>query len=295
MDLGDSLLDRATGVRRDQAALDDLWRRPDALRLAVRDGSVLATDDAAAPQVAQLDQDPALVGSRTLLGLDPQGRPWWLVDPGEPGQGRRWVPLRELGPTLDPLQIEVVMTGVALQTWHARNGFCPACGQPTVPEAAGWVRRCTADGSEHYPRTDPAIIVLVLDEEDRALLGRQATWPKPWRSTLAGFVEAGEPAESAVRREVAEEVGLILNRVRYVSSQPWPFPGSLMLGFMAWANDTDIQVDGEEIVEAEWYTREQIQQLAANGTIALPPSISIARRLVERWYGQPLQNSWLRG
>jgi NAD+ diphosphatase len=193
------------------------------------------------------------------------------------------------------LELEVLMTAVAMESWHARHGYCPSCGQPTQVEAGGWVRRCPSDGTEHYPRTDPAIIVLVIDEEDRALLGRQARWPAPWRSALAGFVEPGERAESAVRREVAEEVGVTLAEVEYVSSQPWPFPGSLMLGFHARAATSTITVDGTEIAQADWYSRDALADAASTGVVQLPPSISIARGLIERWFGQPLPGSWLRG
>ena len=185
-------------------------------------------------------------------------------------------------------------TAVALEGWHARHRCCPRCGQATDPELGGWVRRCAADGSEHYPRTDPAIIVLVIDDRDRALLARQTRWPSGWMSTLAGFVEPGERAESAVRREVAEEVGVVVSSATYLTSQPWPFPGSLMLGFHAVAGSTELRPDGEEIAEAEWFTRESLARAAADGRVRLPPSISIARWLIEQWFGRELPGSWLR-
>lgn len=295
-----ALLDRRSADRADEAVLRRLWEHPGAVRMLVHDGQVAVPedlDDEAA--AAQLERLPVPVEvpprQRVLLGIDPQQRPWWLLLTGsEPLPGMRWAGLRSIGPAVDALQIEALMTAVALQSWHERHGFCPRCGQPTVPASGGWTRRCTADGTEHYPRTDPAVIMVVIDERDRALLARQTRWPGPWRSALAGFVEPGERAESAVRREVAEEVGLRLDRVRYVGSQPWPFPGSLMLGFHAWTSDTDVAVDGAEIAEAKWYSREELVQAAAAGEIQLPPAISIARSLIERWLGQPLPGSWLR-
>jgi NAD+ diphosphatase len=305
------LLDRAAATRKDDALLDSLWHGGRSRVVLVRSGAVAVLDGSGGADPGRPDGiglpasalPAAPVPGRIFLGLGPEGEPWWCIPipAGERGgagadliPGLAWPSLRELGPALTALDWEVLSTAVALESWHARHRFCPACGAPTAPVSGGWVRRCTNDGSEHYPRTDPAVIVLVIDRDDRALLARQRRWPPAWRSTLAGFVEPGEPAETAVRREVAEEVGLALDGVRYVSSQPWPFPGSLMIGFHADAATTAIEVDGDEIAEAQWYTRDQLAQAAASGAIALPPSISIARRLVERWYGAALPGGWLR-
>lgn len=292
-------LDRVSALRNDQVKLAQLWERGDARFVAVRDGAIAVPGPLTAGVLGALPDTVrgAPVERRALLGVDADGRPWWLVRPDARAddQGLRWLGLREIGPQCSALEIEVLMTAVALEAWHSRHGFCPTCGHPTDVVSAGWVRHCSTDGSEHYPRTDPAIIVLVIDGQDRALLGRQARWPARWRSALAGFVEPGERAESAVRREVAEEVGLVLNRMRYVASQPWPFPGSLMLGFHAWSSSSNVMVDGVEIAEADWYARDQLQAAASSGLIQLPPSISIARGLIERWFGRPLPGSWLRG
>lgn len=284
------MLDRSSAKRTDPAALAELWGRRDARRIAIRDG--LISMGAAPEDWLSVEAD-----HRALLGIEADGKPWWLVrvDASTPAGATQWRGLREIGPELTAIELEALMTAVALESWHTRHGFCPTCGERTTVASGGWVRRCSADGTEHYPRTDPAIIVLVIDDDDRALLGRQATWPAQWRSALAGFVEPGERAESAVRREVAEEVGLSLGGVRYVASQPWPFPGSLMLGFHARASTTNIAVDGLEIAEAEWFSREQLADAAATGTIQLPPAISIARGLIERWFGKPIPGSWLRG
>ena len=300
-----SLLDRAAWARTDEAALERLWEDPGARRLAVHDGAVALPAAALAPGAADplasqplADSTQAPLMRRVFLGIDAAQRPWWLVRLAErpplPGDVV-WTGLRELGPRLDQLSIEAMSTAVALEGWHARHRFCPQCGHPTDPLLGGWVRSCSADGSEHYPRTDPAIIVLVIDDMDRALLARQVRWPAGWMSTLAGFVEPGERAESAVRREVAEEVGVTVAAATYLTSQPWPFPGSLMLGFHAVAATTDLRPDGEEIAEAEWFTRESLAAAAAEGRVRLPPAISIARWLIERWYGQKLPGSWLRG
>jgi NAD+ diphosphatase len=290
-----SPLDRAGALRTDEAALAELWQRAGAQRIAVRDGHIGIAAGGAATEVALPPGAVAAPPSqRVLLGIDPQQRPWWLVLGAPPDAAVRWVGLRELGPQLSALQLDAVMTAVAMESWHARHRYCPVCGRPTEATAAGWLRRCSADGTEHYPRTDPAIIVVVIDSDDRALLGRQTRWPERWRSALAGFVEPGERAESAVQREVAEEVGVRLDAIQYVSSQPWPFPGSLMLGFHAWTSDPTIVVDGVEIAEAAFYSRDDLAAAAAAGTIQLPPSISIARGLIERWYGSPIPGSWLR-
>jgi NAD+ diphosphatase len=180
---------------------------------------------------------------------------------------------------------------VGLANWHATHRHCPRCGAPTVVEQAGFVRRCPADGSEHSPRTDPAIIVLVTDASgDLALLGSSGRWGPGRFSTLAGFVEPGEAAEGAVVREVLEESGVAIGEVTYLGSQPWPFPSSLMLGFTARALDPDAvpQGDGVEIVEARWFSRAQVLAGIADGSLGLPPAVSIARRLIEHWFGAEL-------
>jgi NAD+ diphosphatase len=153
---------------------------------------------------------------------------------------------------------------------------------------AGHSRRCTSDGSEHFPRCDPAVIMLVTDPGDRCLLARNAQWPKGRVSVLAGFVEPGESAEQAVAREVREETGVIVSSVRYAASQPWPMPHSLMLGFRADAVTTQISVDAEEIEEAGWYSRDDLRNALVEGDLLMPPSLSISRWLIETWYGAAL-------
>ena len=166
-----------------------------------------------------------------------------------------------------------------------------------MPAAAGWVRRCVAQGIDHYPRTDPAVIMAVVDPgsgpgEDRLLLGHAAHWPEGRFSTLAGYVEPGEGLEQAVRREVAEEVGVEVGEVSYVGSQPWPLPASLMVGFLARALTTKIDVDGAEIEDARWFTREELREGMASGEVRVPGSVSISSSLLELWYGEPLPSGW---
>ena len=174
------------------------------------------------------------------------------------------------------------MQAIAILEWHDRHRFSPVTGAATTIERAGWVQRDPTTGTEFFPRTDPAVIMLVHDGGDRVVLGRQAVWPPGRFSILAGFVEPGESAEAAVAREVAEEVGLRVTDVRYVASQPWPFPQSLMLGFVARAEDAgDLVLDPDEIEEARWFTRDELRQGA--GPRALPPPVSIARHILDRW------------
>lgn len=189
-----------------------------------------------------------------------------------------------------------MVTAIALDNWSRTHTRCPRCGGPTSFAEAGWSRRCVVDETSHFPRTDPAVIVLVIDRQDRALLGRQGRWEPGWMSTLAGFVESGESAEAALRREVLEEAGVRIGAgagdIAYLGSQPWPFPNSLMLGYHAWTDDVDAVPDGEEIVEVRWYSRDEMRAACESGELLLPPQVSIARKLIERWYGTTLPGNW---
>jgi len=199
-----------------------------------------------------------------------------------------WRSLRVVGGALDAHDAGLATAAVALDAWHDRHPRCPRCGAPTRAVQAGWSRVCDADGSEHYPRTDPAVIMAVVDADDRLLLGHAAAWaPGRW-STLAGFVEAGEAAEQAVRREVREETGVEVGAIEYAGSQPWPFPASLMLGFRARATSTHVRVDGVEMADARWFTRAELAAAVASGEVLLPGGASIARALVEQWFGGPV-------
>ena len=172
-----------------------------------------------------------------------------------------WLTLRQAGEALGARDAGVFTTALALANWHATHRYCPRCGAPTEPTQAGWVRRCERDGSEHYPRTDPAVIMSVVDPDDRLLLGRGAHWPEGRFSVLAGFVEPGESFEAAVAREVAEEVGVTVDEARYLGNQPWPFPSSVMIGFAATTRETELTIDPVEMAEARWVTREEYRDL----------------------------------
>ena len=207
--------------------------------------------------------------------------------------GLRPADLREAAALLNDRDAGLFTHAVALANWHATHTHCPRCGTPTVTVAAGHAQRCPADGSEHFPRVDPAVIMLVTDPDDRCLLARNRRWPERRVSILAGFVEPGESAEQAVAREVGEETGITVARVRYVGSQPWPMPQSLMLGFRASAaGDLEIQVDDEEIAEAHWFSRDELRTALASREILLPPPVSIAHRLIQSWYGEELPGVW---
>ena len=239
-----------------------------------------------------LDQSPVAAGALTdldevvLLGLIDDIAHFTvdisnLAEDALPGTAHD---LRDLAANLSDQSAAMLAFGRGMSVWHGDHLHCGRCGGVTMMERAGHARRCQADncGRLHFPRTDPAVITLVIDG-DRCLLARRATISIPRFSTVAGFVEPGETLEDAVRREVAEEVGITTGAVQYRASQPWPFPSSLMMGFWARALDTTIKVDGEEIGEAAWFTRADIDRALLREEIILPPEDSISRRLVEDW------------
>lgn len=193
--------------------------------------------------------------------------------------------LREVGAELSDDHAAVATTAVALHQWHRTHTHCPRCGAPTRNAAAGWERHCTVDDSAHYPRTDPAVIVVITDADDRLLLARQEVWPERRFSLVAGYVEPGETAEHAVAREVLEEVGLVVAEPVFLGSQPWPFPASLMLCYSTRALDAGFRVDGVEIAEAAWFRRDELRTAIHEGRLLLPSGVSIARRAIEHWYG----------
>ena len=207
--------------------------------------------------------------------------------------GIAWRTLRHLD-ALDGFEQGIATEAIALANWHAVHRFCPRCGAPTHVRTAGWVRWCPVEDRELYPRTDPAVIMSVVDDDGRLLLGHAAHWPPGRYSTLAGFVEPGESLEQAVRREVAEEAGVRVeggpSDVVYRGSQAWPFPASLMLGFRARVAGTGVSVeaDGVELTDVRWFTREELLAGVERGEVNLPVRLSIARSLIEEWYGGPL-------
>jgi NAD+ diphosphatase len=288
-------IDRAAHHRLDEAWLAAAWSHPTTRCFVVSGGQVLIdeTPDGTTELVMTPSfEAPLTEAHRYFLGTDAEGVSYFALQkdslPGRMDQSARPAGLREAGMLLSPRDTGLMVHAVGLENWQRTHRFCSRCGERTVIAAAGHIRRCPACGAEHYPRTDPAVIMGVTDEDDRLLLGRQVHWPEGRFSTLAGFVEPGESIEQAVRREVHEEVGITVGRVEYIASQPWPFPSSLMLGFMARATSTDIDVDGDEIHEARWFSREELRAAFESGEVLAPYGISIAARLIELWYGKPL-------
>ncbi|HJS32702.1 MAG TPA: NAD(+) diphosphatase [Alphaproteobacteria bacterium] len=198
-----------------------------------------------------------------------------------------FVDLRAVGPIIDRREGALLAYARGLIHWHSRHQYCGVCGSLTRSEAGGHVRTCVnpSCGAQHFPRTDPAVIMLVT-HEDRCFLGRQKIWPPGMRSTLAGFVEPGESLEEAVAREVYEEAGIACLDVRYHSSQPWPFPSSIMLGFTARAATLDYRIDPDELETGAWYSREFLRRTHDPEQFRLPRLDSIARRLIEDWLAQ---------
>lgn len=303
--LSRSALDRAADRRGDDAWWASALGDPSTLFLPVAGGRLPLDRSAGGPRLAWTSRRPA-GGDPHLLGIDPGGRvrvavpvadPGDSRDPGDgPGAGTEWANLREVGGALSDLDAGAATHAVALLAWHQASGHSPRTGGATTAARSGSVRVDDA-GHEFYPRTDPAMIVLVHEgdlaaADSRVLLGHQRVWPAGRFSCLAGFVEAGESLEQAVAREVAEESGVAVTAIRYAGSQPWPFPRSLMVGFSARAVRTEVRPDGEEIAELRWFTRTGLFAAVGDGTVLLPGRVSIARRLIEAWYGAELPGDW---
>ncbi len=294
-------VDRSTARRSDAGWLAAAWADPGTRVLVAEDGQALVRSDDRRAELVFVSPAQAPEGVRFLLGTGAGGvvyfgvaGPLPLPDAGEnPGSGAQAISLRQAGLLLSDRDAGLMTEAVALSNWHAVHTHCPRCGAITEPKLAGHARRCVVDGSEHFPRLDPAVIMLVTDPDDRCLLARNAMWPERRVSILAGFVEPGESAEQAVAREVLEETGILVSDAQYVGSQPWPMPHSLMLGFRARATGSlEITVDSEEIAEAHWFSRDGLRASIASGEIRLPPSVSIAHRIIESWYGSELGGAW---
>ena len=284
---------RLTERRTDQAWLDAAWADPGTRVLVVSDGQALVRADDESAALVFVPPDQAPDGTRFLLGQDDaDGTVYFGVSgplPATAAPEARAAALREVGTLLGDRDAGLLTHAVALANWHDAHTHCPVDGTPTVVGPGGHFTVCPKDGTEHFPRTDPAVIMLVTDPDDRALLARNAAWPGRRVSVLAGFVEPGESAEQAVIREVAEETQIKVTNVRYLGSQPWPMPRSLMLGFRADAPAGQaIVVDREEIAEAYWFSRDELLAAIKAREIALPPPVSIARHIIEQWYGGPL-------
>lgn len=299
--------DRAAHLRDEPGVLDRLRSSEDVRVVVVREGRARVAD------AALVTCTPAEVGPAewALLGAGGDGTPLLLAAVEPPTEAidaapaETWLGLRDTGGMLDPEQTELFVEAVALAGWLRDARYCSHCGGETQLQQAGWSRRCGSCGREHFPRTDPAVIVAVESEDgERLLLGANAQWRGRMYSCFAGFVEAGESLENTVHREIEEEAGVLLSSLRYVSSQAWPYPRSLMIGFRATATgERRARPDGEEIIDVRWFTRDEIgaalAQDHAGGTVAgtddapaadearpvgLPGPASIARALIREWY-----------
>ncbi|MDX3101260.1 NAD(+) diphosphatase [Nonomuraea angiospora] len=305
-------IDRSSALRANEQWLERAWTDPSTRVLVIDDGHTLVRRSGDAVQAVLYAPADAPPGERYLLGVE-DGVAYFAVAAPLPGvsggdvNGRVTVPmslrdtpegepvaagLRQVGGLLGDRDAGLLVYAVALEAWHTTHEYCPRCGTRTEVKGGGHIRVCPQDGSQHFPRVDPAVIMLVRDEDDRCLLARGPQWPEGRLSILAGFVEPGESLEHAVAREVAEEVGVTVVRPRYLGSQPWPFPRSLMLGFFAEAISTELTPDAEEIAEAHWFSREELARALESGELRLPPPVSIARRLIETWYGGELTGDW---
>lgn len=202
-----------------------------------------------------------------------------------------WAELRSFAPCASARDAGLATSAVAVCTWHRRQRYCPFCGSPVRPILSGWAQTCTNPNDSDrllFPRIEPAVITAIVDDDDRLLLQHNRAWRPHFHSVSAGFVEAGESLERAVRREAAEEVGVTLDDVHYLGSQPWPFPASIMLGFRAHAATTQIRVDHDEVESARWFTRAELARAIASGEVEPPGRASIARHMIDQWYGGPL-------
>ncbi len=303
-------LDRVAHRRTDAAWVAAAVGAPDTRVVPVSGGRVLVVADAsgAASRAVTLPGgavglvDPAAAADHAsaLLGLQ-DGTAYFAVDVAAggadavlaaAGPGAAWSELRPAALALPAGEGSLVAYARAMLWWHSRHRFCGVCGAPTVVEEAGHVRACPACAARHFPRTDPAVIVLVTHPgpsgaaaDEACLLGSAPGWPEGMYSTLAGFAEPGESLEDTVRREMFEEAGVRVGDVRYSSSQPWPFPQSLMVGFTARAEDRALRVDTAELRDARWFTRAELEAAIAERSVWVPPRLSISRRLIEDWRG----------
>lgn len=282
-------LDRAAELREEPDVLDRLRDDPMTRVIVVREGRVRVVDS------ALLRVPPAAVveGTWALLGRDADGSVLLLAaappetEALDAAPDEIWLGLRDLGGRIDGQESELLIGAIALAGWLRDAPFCPTCGGGTELQQAGWSRRCLVCGRQHFPRTDPAVIVAVESRDgERLLLGANANWGGRMFSCFAGFTEAGESLESTAYREIEEESGVRLSALRYISSQAWPFPRSLMVGFRAIVDDESAaRPDGEEIIEVRWFTRAEIgSALAGDGPVGLPGPASIARALIIDWY-----------
>jgi NAD+ diphosphatase len=308
---GGAGVDRAANLRGDQAALERLLADPSSRVLPIWRGKPLTGANAAGWLVPG---HPALQsgGAPLFLGIGAEGAHFaqdissWEPDTGADLPGSAFVDpteqhhpdlpedlcfreLRVVMTRLSPVDAELIAAAKALLGWHSGHGFCAACGTATAMTHGGWQRSCPSCGTSHFPRTDPVVIMLITNG-DRVLLGRSAAWPEGMYSLLAGFMEPGETIEAAVRREVAEEVGVRVGAVRYLASQPWPYPTSLMIGCAGLAETETITPDPTEIEDARWISRDELATVfaGAHPSIRAPRSGAIAGFLLRNWLADRL-------
>jgi NAD+ diphosphatase len=292
-----SRIDRAGELRVNQETLDQLWQRAQILQIA--EGRIAAVDTtltliSAQDVAAHIAADTFTEGSRYFLGLDLETKApffaWdteWVGSIDDEVKEVGFSTVREIGSLLSEQELEISLHAMGLSNWHRAHPRCPRCGGATRVDLGGAARTCAADGSQHHPRTDSAVIVLVKDRSDRILLGHQPIWPEGRFSTFAGFLEPGETFEQCVAREVLEESAVAVTELKYLGSQPWPFPASIMIAFEAVTDNPErAQGDGQEITEVKWFTRAELMAAAKDGSLLLPPSISVARKMIERWLGE---------
>ncbi|MCF4165824.1 NAD(+) diphosphatase [Zavarzinia compransoris] len=292
-------LDRAAERRKDEAWLAAKLKSADSLFLPLWRTRPFIIEDGGTHQLGLLrpgliDDLVAAAPPPVFLGTEGDSAVFAVdVSAGpDPARGGtlagfgRFQDMRAAAMTIDPRDAAIAAQAKAMVDWHARHRFCAQCGAPSAMEAAGWSRRCTNPdcGAEHFPRTDPVVIMLAI-HGDRCLLGRQPKFPPGFYSALAGFVEPGETIEEAVRREVKEEAGIDVGTVTYHATQPWPFPSSLMVGCFAEAKTEAITVDGDELDDAGWFDRAACAAAleGRNPDLALPPPLAIAHHLVRAW------------
>lgn len=270
-------LDRADHLRADPGAIAELCRHSEARQLVWQDGAP-AIDDQGRLRWAPVEGAPPL-----LLGLNHES-PRFSALPDGNATASAYAHFHLLS-QLDAREAPTFAAALSLANWHRRHRHCSVCGQPTQPNRGGWSRACDSCGSEHYPRVDPVVIMLA-EHDGRLLLGRQPQYPPGRYSALAGFVEPGESIEAAVARELKEEAGIAVRDVRYLTSQPWPFPNSLMIGAWARADDDSLRIDRTELDDARWFSRSEVLAALGNDPAApfqAPPRSAIARTLLEHW------------